>query len=156
MAEAKHTNGHNSHQSSVVNRALDVPEEQMSTSSTVADNKTPGNWTPVVHQVAHRPGKAAEQLSEAAEQQNGTSSEAAPGQSPSREDSVPHQASSCPEGAADPLSGAETQGRSSRHTEVAGLQWNMPEGTGLEDCVMLWLGDGDAPALTQLMLTYSR
>ena len=39
---------------------------------------------------------------------------------------------------------------------VAGLQWNLPEGMGLNDCLMLWLGDENAPALTQLMLTYSR
>lgn len=149
MAQAKDTAAHDSHQSSAVNGTLDVPKEQMSTSFAAADNKTP-----VVHQVAHCPDKAAEHLSEAAEQQNGLFSEAAHGQSP--EVSVAHQARSCPEGAADPLSGAETEGRSSRHMEVAGLHWNMPEGMGLEDCVMLWLGDGDAPALTQLMLMYSR
>ena len=38
----------------------------------------------------------------------------------------------------------------------AGLQWDLPEGVELDDCLMLWLGAGDAPALTQLMLTYSR
>ena len=40
--------------------------------------------------------------------------------------------------------------------EMAGLQWDLPEGLESDDCLMLWLGEGDAPALTQLMLTCSR
>ena len=47
-------------------------------------------------------------------------------------------------------------GGSTRHNQAAGLQWELPEGVDLEDCVMLWVGEGDAPALTQLLLMYSR
>ena len=39
---------------------------------------------------------------------------------------------------------------------MAGLQWELPDGVDLEDCVMLWVGKGDAPALTQLLLMYSK
>ena len=49
-----------------------------------------------------------------------------------------------------------TRGGSTRHNHVAGLQWELPEVVDLEDCVMLWVGEGDAPALTQLLLMYSR
>ncbi|BDA47727.1 probable 2-(3-amino-3-carboxypropyl)histidine synthase subunit 2 [Coccomyxa sp. Obi] len=39
---------------------------------------------------------------------------------------------------------------------AAGLVWELPEGVDPEDCLWLWLGDDDAPALTQLLMTYSR
>ena len=49
---------------------------------------------------------------------------------------------------------AEVQGRG-RHMEVAGLQWDLPEGVEMEDCILLWLGELGTPAMTQLMFTYS-
>lgn len=42
------------------------------------------------------------------------------------------------------------------HMEVAGLQWDLPDGVAMEDCVLMWLGEDDVPALTQLMLMYGR
>ena len=39
--------------------------------------------------------------------------------------------------------------------EVAGLQWDLPEGVEMEECILLWLGEVDTPAMTQLMLMYS-
>lgn len=39
---------------------------------------------------------------------------------------------------------------------AAGLVWDLPEGVDAEDCLWLWLGDDDAPALTQLLMTHSR
>ena len=64
----------------------------------------------------------------------------------------------CPNDAAEPLpeSAGEGKGEAGTHMAVAGLQWDLPEGVDLSDCLMLWLGEEDAPALTQLMLTYSR
>ena len=52
------------------------------------------------------------------------------------------------------LPDAEVQGMR-RHMEVAGLQWDLPEEVEMEDCILLWLGEVDTPAMTQLMLTYS-
>lgn len=68
------------------------------------------------------------------------------------------QEASCPSSAAGPLceSAEEGEGKGGSSMEGAGLQWDLPEGVELDDCLMLWLGDEDAPALTQLMLTYSR
>ena len=40
--------------------------------------------------------------------------------------------------------------------KAAGLVWELPHGVDAEDCLWLWLGDDDAPALTQLLMTYSR
>lgn len=39
---------------------------------------------------------------------------------------------------------------------TAGLAWYVPEGVHAEDCLWMWLGDDGAPALTQLLMTYSR
>ena len=68
------------------------------------------------------------------------------------------QEADCPDHAAQPLpeSAGEGKGKVGTHVAVAGLQWDLPEGVDLDDCLILWLGDEDAPALTQLMLTYSR
>ena len=55
---------------------------------------------------------------------------------------------------AEGLPDAEVQGMR-RHMEVAGLQWDLPEGVEMEDCILLWLGEVDTPAMTQLMLKYS-
>ena len=55
---------------------------------------------------------------------------------------------------AEGLPDAEVQGMR-RHMEVAGLQWELPEGVEMEDCILLWLGEVDTPAMTQLMLKYS-
>ena len=39
---------------------------------------------------------------------------------------------------------------------AAGLAWQLPEGIEPGDCLWLWLGDDDAPALTELLMTQSR
>jgi hypothetical protein len=48
------------------------------------------------------------------------------------------------------------QAASPGHWAAAGLEWNLPEGVDAQDCLWLWLGEDDAPALTQLLMTYSR
>ena len=88
---------------------------------------------------------------DAAEQYASTSCQAAGNKSP-----ILLQGSLCPHSAEQPLSEEAGQGRAGSHTEIAGLQWDLPEGVDLSDCLLLWLGDDDAPALTQLMLTFSR
>ena len=39
---------------------------------------------------------------------------------------------------------------------AAGLQWDLPEGISASKCLWLWIGQQDAPALTELLLTHSR
>ncbi|EIE23796.1 diphthamide biosynthesis protein [Coccomyxa subellipsoidea C-169] len=51
---------------------------------------------------------------------------------------------------------APAEGSRAGHWVAAGLQWDLPEGVDAQDCLWLWLGDDDAPALTQLLMTYSR
>ncbi len=52
--------------------------------------------------------------------------------------------------------GELTEGSGAGHWAAAGLQWDLPNGVDAQDCLWLWLGDDDAPALTQLLMTYSR
>ena len=87
----------------------------------------------------------------AAEQQAKTSCQAAGGEC----SVLPNEGFSL-HSANEPLPEEAGEGKAGSHTGLAGLQWDLPEGIDLSDCLMLWLGDGDAPALTQLMLTYSR
>jgi hypothetical protein len=39
---------------------------------------------------------------------------------------------------------------------AAGLTWQLPAGVDAGDCLWLWLGQDDAPALTELLMTHSR
>ena len=76
------------------------------------------------------------------------------GSSPAQQQTSPDLQTSA--AVAEPCPELAARGGSTRHNQVAGLQWELPEGMDLEDCVMLWVGEGDAPALTQLLLMYSR
>jgi hypothetical protein len=57
-------------------------------------------------------------------------------------------------GAGSGLGGAKSKS-GCRHFSEAGLSCSLPEGVEEEQCLWVWLGDEDAPALTQLMLTHS-
>lgn len=39
---------------------------------------------------------------------------------------------------------------------IAGYSWQLPPGAKLDECIMVWVGSDDVPALTHLHLTYSR
>jgi hypothetical protein len=91
---------------------------------------------------------------DAAEQHTSTPCQEPRGSSPAQQQTSPDLQTSA--AAAELRPELVTNGGSTRHHQVAGLQWELPEGLDLEDCAMLWVGEGDAPALTQLLLMYSR
>lgn len=98
-----------------------------------------------------RPGSDA---LDAAEQHSGMPCRELGGSSPAQQQTSPDLQTSA--AVAEPRPEMVARGGSTRHNQAAGLQWELPEGMDLEDCVMLWVGEGDAPALTQLLLMYSR
>lgn len=39
---------------------------------------------------------------------------------------------------------------------IAGYSWQLPPGAKQDECIMVWVGSDDVPALTHLHLTYSK
>ena len=53
-------------------------------------------------------------------------------------------------------SSPQPAGGASSCAAAAGLTWQLPEGIDPGNCLWLWLGQDDAPALTELLMTHSR